>query len=378
MASTLSLTAMTAGQQEGLLRAWGFVPDPKANNVGGHLTMRRGDAKVQIRHPGRGRNKRATPIAMKKAAEIVGVPMQVFLNGPTRVKASEPFFSHVVGENGGSPTLGLVNAVETQDNIRRRRFEEERRAQRFEEEQRAREAEEEQARQKAQIHQEALAIRAEIDREANAVVDDGIPSEDSKPSGGASLVDRVLRWMKNHPEQEVVPSVVAQGLGMEVKPVSSTLLGAAKGSKYPIERVRRGVYAYRLPGSGSITHRLATAGEVADAFGVSTSAVRWWARKGLVPYDLTPGGHRRFNLLEVQEAFVDRDMDDDEAQGRRPPEVRGLVVVEPEPEPTPEPEPEPTPEPVRSAVELVYTIDNDTLLVKGPDGGLFIARRLPL
>lgn len=50
--------------------------------------------------------------------------------------------------------------------------------------------------------------------------------------------------------------------------------------------------------------RLLTTGQVARALGLQAATVRLYAREHKVPFDSTPGGHRRFNLSEVQIALA--------------------------------------------------------------------------
>lgn len=49
-----------------------------------------------------------------------------------------------------------------------------------------------------------------------------------------------------------------------------------------------------------MVQRIATSGEVAKALNVSPATVQWHARKQHIPFDTTPGGHRRFDIAEVQ------------------------------------------------------------------------------
>lgn len=49
--------------------------------------------------------------------------------------------------------------------------------------------------------------------------------------------------------------------------------------------------------------RTATTKVVADALGVSTATVQSYARQGRIPFSQTPGGHRRFDVAEVQLAL---------------------------------------------------------------------------
>lgn len=53
--------------------------------------------------------------------------------------------------------------------------------------------------------------------------------------------------------------------------------------------------------------RAATTSEVADALGVSPSTVQNYSRRGLIPFETTPGGHRRFDLDEVLRAVEDHE-----------------------------------------------------------------------
>jgi excisionase family DNA binding protein len=50
--------------------------------------------------------------------------------------------------------------------------------------------------------------------------------------------------------------------------------------------------------------RIATTAEVAKSLGVSPASVQRWAREGAIPYDMTAGGHRRFNIHEVHQALA--------------------------------------------------------------------------
>ncbi len=49
--------------------------------------------------------------------------------------------------------------------------------------------------------------------------------------------------------------------------------------------------------------RLAEPADVARAVGVSVDSIGRYAREGRIPYSLTPGGHRRFNIGEVLHAL---------------------------------------------------------------------------
>jgi excisionase family DNA binding protein len=47
-----------------------------------------------------------------------------------------------------------------------------------------------------------------------------------------------------------------------------------------------------------------TSQELAKALGVSSSTIRYQARRGRLPHDVTPGGHRRFDVDEVRAALT--------------------------------------------------------------------------
>jgi len=49
--------------------------------------------------------------------------------------------------------------------------------------------------------------------------------------------------------------------------------------------------------------RTDTTAKVAEALHVKAAAVRQYARAGRVPFDVTPGGHRRFDVDEVVRAM---------------------------------------------------------------------------
>ncbi len=50
--------------------------------------------------------------------------------------------------------------------------------------------------------------------------------------------------------------------------------------------------------------RYAGTWQVAHALGLRPATVQAYARNGLIPFNLTPGGHRRFNVEEVRAALV--------------------------------------------------------------------------
>jgi excisionase family DNA binding protein len=49
--------------------------------------------------------------------------------------------------------------------------------------------------------------------------------------------------------------------------------------------------------------RIHSTHDIAEALNVSEQTVRYHARKGTLAYDVTPGGHRRFDLDEVRAAL---------------------------------------------------------------------------
>ena len=52
------------------------------------------------------------------------------------------------------------------------------------------------------------------------------------------------------------------------------------------------------------TERTATSKVVGEALNVSPSTVQAYARNGRIPFSVTPGGHRRFDVAEVQAALA--------------------------------------------------------------------------
>ncbi|MCG3194024.1 MAG: excisionase family DNA-binding protein [Thermoanaerobaculia bacterium] len=56
-----------------------------------------------------------------------------------------------------------------------------------------------------------------------------------------------------------------------------------------------------MPGSHAVNLELfLTPAEVASALGVSPNTVTRWAREGRVPFQMTLGGHRRFEAQVVE------------------------------------------------------------------------------
>lgn len=97
--------------------------------------------------------------------------------------------------------------------------------------------------------------------------------------------------------------------------------------------------------------RVASSSEVAAALRISAATVQWHARKGRIPFDSTPGGHRRFDIAEVQLSLGDNaddvvtelDRPRPTGVGRGVPAptsananlIRGLRAARPEPRPSP-------------------------------------------
>lgn len=52
--------------------------------------------------------------------------------------------------------------------------------------------------------------------------------------------------------------------------------------------------------------RKQTSSQVAAALGVSTSTIGYHARRGELPFDTTPGGHRRYDIDEVRRVLAER------------------------------------------------------------------------
>lgn len=57
------------------------------------------------------------------------------------------------------------------------------------------------------------------------------------------------------------------------------------------------------PGDALRADRTASTSDVARALGVGSPTVQSYARQGRIPFGVTPGGHRRFNLDEVRDAL---------------------------------------------------------------------------
>lgn len=55
--------------------------------------------------------------------------------------------------------------------------------------------------------------------------------------------------------------------------------------------------------------RTATTEQVADALHVKPATVRKYARERRLPFDVTPGGHRRFDVEEAVRAILGHDAD---------------------------------------------------------------------
>jgi len=52
------------------------------------------------------------------------------------------------------------------------------------------------------------------------------------------------------------------------------------------------------------TGRIHTTGQVAAALKLRPATVQGYARDGRIPFDVTPGGHRRFDIDEVRAALA--------------------------------------------------------------------------
>ncbi|WP_139346737.1 MerR family DNA-binding transcriptional regulator [Sinomonas mesophila] len=66
--------------------------------------------------------------------------------------------------------------------------------------------------------------------------------------------------------------------------------------------------------------------EVATALGISVDTVGRYAREGLIPFDTTPKGHRRFDIEEVMEALASERSSAKERLQARPAGSRRLVA----------------------------------------------------
>lgn len=75
--------------------------------------------------------------------------------------------------------------------------------------------------------------------------------------------------------------------------------------------------------------RSATTAEVAAALGVSPATVQWHARRHRIPFDVTPGGHRRYDVAEVQAALGGPAYEVETELGRRRPGALGAGVDRP-------------------------------------------------
>lgn len=69
--------------------------------------------------------------------------------------------------------------------------------------------------------------------------------------------------------------------------------------------------------------RTSTAGDVADALHVRPATVRKYAREDRLPYDTTPGGHRRFDVEEAVAAILGRPV----GEGPEPAGHEGFYVT---------------------------------------------------
>lgn len=77
--------------------------------------------------------------------------------------------------------------------------------------------------------------------------------------------------------------------------------------------------------SGKDKNSMLTPSEVAELLLVSPITVRQWAQEGKLPSRTTPGGHRRFNIEDIQHFALDRGMDmDRETKTER----RSILVID--------------------------------------------------
>ncbi|WP_017197909.1 MerR family DNA-binding transcriptional regulator [Arthrobacter sp. M2012083] len=75
--------------------------------------------------------------------------------------------------------------------------------------------------------------------------------------------------------------------------------------------------------------------EVASALGISVDTVGRYAREGLIPFDTTPKGHRRYNIDETQAALASELTPRNRLQGP-PPGRRNRLVAGPDIVPSPQ------------------------------------------
>jgi len=73
-----------------------------------------------------------------------------------------------------------------------------------------------------------------------------------------------------------------------------------------------------------VADRTATTAEVAEVLHLSPATVQLYAREGRIPFDRTPGGHRRYNIAEVQLALAPADDVEDVTIELGRPRARGL------------------------------------------------------
>ena len=66
-------------------------------------------------------------------------------------------------------------------------------------------------------------------------------------------------------------------------------------------RVIRQVFPHATERPRFLSTRLLRAGEVAVLLQVSRRSIAAWARRGLIPFIETPGGHRRFRATDIRE-----------------------------------------------------------------------------
>jgi excisionase family DNA binding protein len=89
-------------------------------------------------------------------------------------------------------------------------------------------------------------------------------------------------------------------------PVENRLLGVGRSRSWLPEapHAHRDNRDRRTKRHGVVKARTATTEEVAAALRVKPATVRKYARERRLPYDTTPGGHRRFDVEEAVRALL--------------------------------------------------------------------------
>jgi hypothetical protein len=55
-----------------------------------------------------------------------------------------------------------------------------------------------------------------------------------------------------------------------------------------------------MPGA---PHRVLSSGQAGYVLGIKAGTIQYYARTGQIPFDLTPGGHRRYDASEIRAAL---------------------------------------------------------------------------